>query len=145
MEIATIGFTQHTAESFFGRLRAAHIQQLVDVRINNVSQLSGFAKRDDLRFFLRELCDATYVHETLLAPTEEMLKEYRDKKIAWQEYEKRFLGLMEQRSIESRVPRELFARRSALLCSEHTPEKCHRRLVAEYLGQHWGNIDVIHL
>lgn len=145
MEIATIGFTQHTAESFFGRLRAAHIQQLIDVRINNVSQLAGFAKRDDLRFFLRELCDATYVHETLLAPTEEMLKEYRDKKIAWPEYEKRFLGLMEERSIESRVPREIFSRHSALLCSEHTPEKCHRRLVAEYLGQHWGNVDVIHL
>ena len=145
MEIATIGFTQHTAESFFGRLRAARIEQLVDVRINNVSQLAGFAKRDDLRFFLRELCDASYVHETLLAPTDTMLKEYRDKLISWTEYEKRFLGLMEERAIEDRVPRELFAKRSALLCSEHTPEKCHRRLVADYLGEHWGDLSVVHL
>ena len=145
MEIATIGFTQHTAESFFGRLRTARIEQLIDVRINNVSQLAGFAKRDDLRFFLRELCDASYVHETLLAPTDTLLKEYRDKRISWTEYEKRFLGLMEERAIEDRVPRELFAKRSALLCSEHTPEKCHRRLVADYLGEHWGNLTVVHL
>lgn len=145
MEIATIGFTQHTAESFFGRLRTARIEQLIDVRINNVSQLAGFAKRDDLRFFLRELCDASYVHETLLAPTDTLLKEYRDKRISWAEYEKRFLGLMEERAIEDRVPRELFAKRSALLCSEHTPEKCHRRLVADYLGGHWGNLTVVHL
>jgi uncharacterized protein (DUF488 family) len=145
VEIATIGFTQHTAESFFGRLRTARIEQLIDVRINNVSQLAGFAKRDDLRFFLRELCDASYVHETLLAPTDTLLKEYRDKRISWTEYEKRFLGLMEERAIEDRVPRELFAKRSALLCSEHTPEKCHRRLVADYLGEHWGNLTVVHL
>jgi uncharacterized protein (DUF488 family) len=145
VEIATIGFTQHTAESFFGRLRAARIEQLIDVRINNVSQLAGFAKRDDLRFFLRELCDASYLHETLLAPTDTMLKEYRDKRISWTEYEKRFLGLMEERAIEDRVPRELFAKRSALLCSEHTPEKCHRRLVADYLGEHWGDLTVVHL
>lgn len=145
MEITTIGFTQHTAESFFGRLRTARIEQLIDVRINNVSQLAGFAKRDDLRFFLRELCDASYVHETLLAPTDTLLKEYRDKSISWTEYEKRFLGLMEERAIEDRVPRELFAKRSALLCSEHTPEKCHRRLVADYLGEHWGNLTVVHL
>lgn len=145
MEIATIGFTQHTAESFFGRLRTARIEQLIDVRINNVSQLAGFAKRDDLRFFLRELCDASYVHETLLAPTDTMLKEYRDKRISWTEYEKRFLGLMEERALEDRVPRELFAERSALLCSEHTPEKCHRRLVADYLGEHWGDLSVVHL
>ena len=145
MEIATIGFTQHTAESFFGRLRAAHIEQLVDVRINNVSQLAGFAKRDDLRWFLRELCGAGYVHETLLAPTEEMLKAYRDKELSWTEYEKQFLGLMEQRGIEDRISRDLFAPHTALLCSEHTPEKCHRRLVAEYLGAHWGDIQVVHL
>ena len=145
MEIATIGFTQHTAESFFGRLRAARIEQLIDVQINNVSQLSGFAKRDDLRFFLRELCDASYVHETLLAPTDTLLKAYREKQISWTEYEKRFLGLMAERAIEDRVPKELFAKRSALLCSEHTPEKCHRRLVADYLGDHWGDLTVVHL
>jgi uncharacterized protein (DUF488 family) len=145
MEIATIGFTKHSADSFFSRLRAANIEQLVDVRIHNVSQLAGFAKRDDLRFFLRELCGATYVHEPLLAPTDDLLRSYRDKEILWTEYEKRFLDLMDDRSIEDIVPRDLFATRTVLLCSEHTPEHCHRRLVAEYLNDRWGNVSVAHL
>lgn len=145
MEIATIGFTQHSAESFFGRLRTAHIEQLLDVRINNISQLAGFAKRDDLRFFLRELCGASYRHEVLLAPTKELLKQYQDKQMTWSEYEKRFLGLMEERKIEQRLSPDLFTPHSALLCSEHTPEKCHRRLVAEYLNDHWGDIQIVHL
>lgn len=145
MEIATIGFTKHTAESFFGRLRAAGIEQMVDVRIHNVSQLAGFAKRDDLRFFLRELCSATYLHEPMLAPTDELLKQYREKEIRWDEYEKRFLDLMSQRAIEDRLPKDMFIPRTALLCSEHTPEHCHRRLVAEYLNDHWGHLAVVHL
>lgn len=145
MEIATIGFTKHSAESFFGRLRSAQVEQVVDVRIHNVSQLAGFAKRDDLRFFLQELCGAGYLHEPLLAPTDVLLKQYRDKTMRWSEYEKRFLELMEERGIEDLVPRELFTPRTALLCSEHTPERCHRRLVAEYLNDHWGNIAVVHL
>ena len=145
MEIATIGFTQHSAESFFGRLRTAKVEQLIDVRLNNVSQLAGFAKRDDLRYFLRELCSVSYLHEVLLAPSEDMLKQYREKKLTWSEYEKRFLNLMEQRRIEDRLSKDFFDPRSVLLCSEHTPEKCHRRLVAEYLNAHWGDVLIMHL
>ena len=145
MEITTIGFTQHTAESFFGRVRAANVKQVIDVRIHNVSQLAGFAKRDDLRFFLRELCGADYVHEPLLAPTAELLKDYRDKAISWPDYEQQFLDLMAARSIEKQISTDLFDTRTALLCSEHTPDKCHRRLVAEYLGARWGGISIIHL
>ena len=145
MEISTIGFTKHSAASFFGRLSAAGIDQLIDVRIHNVSQLAGFAKRDDLKFFLRELCGASYLHEPALAPTPELLKEYRDKSIHWPEYEKRFLDLMHTRAIEDLLPKAMFASKTVLLCSEHTPEKCHRRLVAEYLNDAWGEINVVHL
>jgi uncharacterized protein (DUF488 family) len=145
VEIATIGFAGHSAESFFGRLRATGAEQLVDVRIHNVSQLAGFTKRDDLRFFVRELCNASYVHETLLAPTDELLKQYRSKVIGWTEYEKRFLDLMEQRGIERQLSRDFFATRTALLCSEHSPKQCHRRLVAEYLNDRWGDVRITHL
>lgn len=145
MEIYTIGFTKHTAESFFEKLRGAQITRLVDVRLNNVSQLAGFAKRDDLRYFLQQICGAEYVHQPLLAPTKDLLDEYKKHNGRWSDYETRFLSLMEERRIEDRVPRELFAGRPVLLCSEHTPEHCHRRLVVEYLKRHWDGIDVIHL
>ena len=145
MEIATVGFAGHSAESFFSRLSAAKIEQIIDVRLNNVSQLAGFAKRDDLRFFLHEICGASYVHEKLLAPTDSMLKAYRKGEISWDCYEMAFLTLMRERKIEKQVSQELFSSRSALLCSEHTPEKCHRRLVVEYLEKYLGPISVIHL
>ena len=138
MEISTIGFTKPSAASFFGRLRSARVEQLVDVRVHNVSQLAGFAKRDDLRFFLRELCSVGYCHEPLLAPTEELLKDYRNKVIRWTEFEKRFMDLLETRDIAHQLSRVLVGARPVLLCSEHTPERCHRRLVAEYLNDHWG-------
>jgi uncharacterized protein (DUF488 family) len=115
------------------------------VRIHNVSQLAGFAKRDDLRYFLRNLGDIAYVHEPLLAPTSELLKEYRDKKITWPDYEREFLALMADRRIESSLSPDLFAAPTVLLCSEHTPDRCHRRLVAEYLQNHWGDVTVRHL
>lgn len=145
MEIATIGFAQHGAESFFGRLIGAGIEQLIDVRIHNVSQLAGFSKRDDLRYFLREICDASYLHEPALAPTAELLKQYREKELSWPEYEKRFLDLMASRAIETRLSRDMFLPRSVLLCSEHSPDRCHRRLVLEYLNDHWGDIVIHHL
>ena len=87
MEITTIGFTKHSAESFFSRLKNSGIEQLIDVRINNVSQLAGFAKRDDLRFFLDRICGASYLHQPLLAPTNELLKSYRDKEMSWVEFD----------------------------------------------------------
>lgn len=145
MEIATIGFTQKSAEDFFERLKRAGVKRLVDVRLNNVSQLAGFAKRDDLRYFLRAICDADYVHEPLLAPTQELLDAYKKKGGDWGEYETAFLGLMQERRVEEKVPRSLFDVPSVLLCSEDKPTHCHRRLVVEYLQKRWGPIEVRHL
>lgn len=113
--------------------------------MNNVSQLAGFTKRDDLQFFLREVCGAEYLHEPLLAPTQPMLDGYKKAKGSWQEYEKQFLGLMAERKIEERIDKALFATPAALLCSEPTAENCHRRLVVEYLQDKWGDLKCTHL
>jgi uncharacterized protein YeaO (DUF488 family) len=113
--------------------------------LNNVSQLAGFTKRDDLQFFLREVCGADYVHEPLLAPTQEMLDAYKKAKGDWREYEKKFLDLMAERKIEERIDKRLFAVPAVLLCSEPTAENCHRRLVVEYLQSKWGDLNCTHL
>ncbi|MGB0384504.1 MAG: DUF488 family protein [Ardenticatenaceae bacterium] len=145
MEICSIGFTKKTAEQFFGLLRTAGIKRLLDVRLNNKSQLAGFAKRKDLPFFLRELCGADYIHEPLLAPSKEMLNDYKKRKGSWEEYEKRFMALMAERKVEEKIDRELFEVPTVLLCSEATAEHCHRRLVLDYLQKKWGEIEVVHL
>lgn len=146
MEIFTIGFTRTTAEGFFDRLKSHRIERLLDVRLNNRSQLAGFAKRDDLAYFLRELVGADYEHEPLLAPTQDILDDFKKKKeMPWEEYEDRFLRLMREREVEKRLRPEEFSRRTVLLCSEDTPEHCHRRLVAEYLRDHWTDLEIIHL
>lgn len=145
MEIYTIGFTKRTAADFFGALKRAGIKRLLDVRLNNSSQLAGFTKREDLPFFLKEICGAEYVHQPLLAPTQDMLDAYKKKKGSWQEYEDRFLQLMKERKIEDRIARNMFATPTALLCSETTAEHCHRRLVLEYLRSKWGDLKIVHL
>lgn len=146
MEIFTIGFTRTTAEGFFGRLKRSRIERLLDVRLNNRSQLAGFAKRDDLAYFLRELVGAHYEHAPLLAPTQDILDGFKKKgKMPWEEYEARFLALLREREVESRLAPEEFSERTVLLCSEATPEHCHRRLVAEYLRKHWGDVEIVHL
>jgi hypothetical protein len=113
--------------------------------LNNVSQLAGFSKRDDLAFFLQEICGAEYVHEPLLAPTQEMLDAFKKAKGSWDDYERTFLALMAERKIEERLDRALFAVPAVLLCSEPTPEHCHRRLVVEYLQKQWDDLQVRHL
>jgi uncharacterized protein (DUF488 family) len=144
MKVYTIGFTKKNARQFFEALRQSGTKRVVDVRLNNVSQLAGFAKRDDLKFFLKEMCDIDYVHTPELAPTQEMLDEYKKLKGDWDTYEKRFLDLMEKRKIEEQIPKEIVAE-GCLLCSEDKPHHCHRRLVAEYLKQRWGDIEISHL
>ncbi len=145
MEIYSIGFTKKTARQFFGILKHAGVRRLMDVRLNNISQLAGFAKRDDLAYFLRELCDMDYVHETLLAPTQEMLDEYKKQRVDWKDYERLFLELMAERHIESALDRAGFQTPTVLLCSEPTAERCHRRLVIDYLGRHWPEVQALHL
>lgn len=144
MKVFTIGFTKKSAQKFFDMLRRSGAKRVVDVRLNNVSQLAGFAKRDDLKFFLKEVCGMDYVHTPELAPTQEMLDEYKKLKGDWQTYEKRFLDLMEKRKIEERIPKEVVAE-GCLLCSEDKPHHCHRRLVTDYLRQRWGDMDINHL
>lgn len=144
MKLFTIGFTKKSAEEFFSRLKKHPVSRLVDVRLNNVSQLAGFAKREDLQFFLEEICGMEYVHLPILAPTKEMLDRYRKVEKSWTAYEGHFLELMRERGIETSVSREVLDR-ACLLCSEDTAEHCHRRLVAEYLKEKWGEVEIQHL
>jgi uncharacterized protein (DUF488 family) len=141
----TIGFTHTTAESFFNRLRKAGVRRLVDVRRNNTSTLAGFSKKDDLAFFLREILDADYFHELLLAPSEDLLASYRRKTISWDDYVPILEGQIAERSIETVLVREAFNTPTVLLCSEATADRCHRRLVAEYLARAWGDLEIVHL
>ena len=144
MKVATIGFTKKSARRFFELLRDSGVKRIVDVRLNNASQLAGFAKKDDLAWFARELCGIDYVHFPSLAPTKDLLADYRQGRIGWGTYEPRFLDLMRKRRIEETVPREVVSD-GCLLCSEDQPHNCHRRLVAEYLDRHWGGIEIEHL
>ena len=144
MKLFTIGFTKKNAEKFFGLLRGSGAKRLVDVRLNNVSQLAGFAKKDDLAYFVKEICAIEYVHVPELAPTQDILDEYKKNKGDWAVYERKFLELMRQREVEKTVPRDV-VEDGCLLCSEDKPHHCHRRLVAEYLKQNWGEVEIKHL
>lgn len=140
----TIGFTKKSAKVFFHLLNSNSVKKLIDIRLNNVSQLAGFAKRDDLIFFLDEICDCDYRHEPMLAPTKEILDGYKKKLISWDTYEEKFLKLLIDRNAHKLVTTEELTN-ACLLCSEPTPEKCHRRLVSEYFKKHFPNISIIHI
>jgi uncharacterized protein (DUF488 family) len=143
MRLFTIGFTKKSAEAFFTAIQQSGASKLVDVRLNNVSQLSGFTKKNDLRYFARALCQVTYVHLPEFAPTKEMLDEYKKSGGSWALYEYKFIELMTVRHVEQ-TNRDLLDG-ACLLCSEAKPEHCHRRLVAEYLRSHWGDLEIVHL
>jgi uncharacterized protein (DUF488 family) len=143
--VATIGFTQTTAEDFFERLTKSGVKKVIDVRLHNTSQLSGFAKADDLAFFLKRIGDIEYLHQPLLAPTDDMLKAYKKEKGDWDVYRGRFLSLMAERQIEKRLTPGMLDG-ACLLCSEPTPHHCHRRLVCDYLNSKWNDsLTVRHL
>jgi len=144
MKLFTLGFTKESAEEFFGRLKRSGARRLVDVRLNNVSQLAGFTKKDDLRFFTQAICGIPYAHLPILAPTQKALDGYKKEKGGWDAYERLFLALMSERRIEHAVSRDEL-QDACLLCSEDSPEHCHRRLVAEYLKRHWEDVEIIHL
>ena len=145
MEIYTIGFTHCSAEDFFGALRRAGIRRLIDTRLNNTSQLAVFAKRYDLAFFLQELVEADYHEEPLLVPTQELLDAYKKRRIDWAEYEVSYRELLDRREVDRTLDRGLFEVPAVLLCSERTPEHCHRRLAVEHLASTWGDVTVVHL
>jgi uncharacterized protein (DUF488 family) len=143
--VSTIGFTKSSANNFFERLLKAGVKKIVDVRLHNTSQLSGFAKADDLRYFLVKLGNIEYVHEPLLAPTDEMLSAYKKRKGSWDTYQSDFTNLMARRQIESKFTPGQFDG-TCLLCSEAKPHHCHRRLICEYLNEKWRNaLEVHHL
>jgi uncharacterized protein (DUF488 family) len=144
MKVFTIGFTKKNAEQFFNCLRLPGIVRLVDVRLSNVSQLAGFTKRDDLRYFLREILNIDYVHLPELAPSQAILDDYKKNGGDWATYERKYLELMKTRKAEEMISKEII-NGACLLCSESTPEHCHRRLLAEYLRSCWRNMEIIHL
>jgi uncharacterized protein (DUF488 family) len=143
ISVATIGFTQSTAQRFFERLLGANVKTVIDVRLHNTSQLAAFAKADDLAFFLRRIGDIRYIHQPLLAPTDTMLKTYKKEKGDWGVYQGRFLDLMADRQIERKLTPDMFEG-ACLLCSEALPHHCHRRLVCEYLNEKWGEALSVH-
>jgi uncharacterized protein (DUF488 family) len=146
MRLYTIGFTEKSAQEFFERLRDNGIQQLIDSRIHPHGQLSGFARQEDLPYFLHELAgQCQYLYLPVLAPTKEIMKEYREDG-NWARYAARFEALMDERNIPAGLDRLIFETATGcLLCSESTPEHCHRRLEAERMAKHWPDLEVIHL
>ena len=144
IQLFTIGFTQKSAEQFFESLAKSGIKTLIDTRLNNISQLAGFTKKNDLKYFLKQIGGIDYIHITDLAPTKDILDEYKKNKGDWGVYEQKFLKLISDRQIEKKVTPELL-NHGCLLCSEPKPHNCHRRLVAEYLSKKWENIKVCHL
>ena len=144
IDLFTIGFTKKSAKTFFTRLKKVGVKRVLDVRLNNVTQLAGFAKRDDLKFFLHELCDCEYIHIPRLAPTKEILDNFKKNIIDWNRYEYEFNNLLLSRKAENIVSPDVL-NRACLLCSEHTADNCHRRLIAEYLKKHYDQIEIKHL
>jgi uncharacterized protein (DUF488 family) len=144
MKIFTLGFTKKSAKEFFTKLTEAGVKRLVDIRLNNVSQLAGFTKREDLRFFTETICRIEYIHLPILAPTQDILDEYKKNGGAWSVYETKFLDLISKRRIEEVVSKETLDG-ACLLCSEETPQNCHRRLIAEYLKKKWGDVQIMHI
>jgi uncharacterized protein (DUF488 family) len=144
MKVYTIGFTKRSAEDFFSTLANSGAKRLVDVRLNNSSQLAGFSKRDDLKYFLKAICGMEYVHLPELAPTQEMLDAYKGKTIMWDAYAVQFNALLAARQVENSVTREVIEG-ACLLCSEAKPDQCHRRLVAEYFKAKWDGLEIVHL
>ena len=143
-KLFTIGFTQKSAAQFFELLQKAGVKKVIDTRLNNTSQLSGFAKQADLQYFLATIAHIDYEHDLSLAPTSDILTAYKQKKMSWEDYEGQYLDLVQNRKIEAELnPEQLET--ACFLCSEHQPHFCHRRLAAEYLKSQFGDLDIIHL
>lgn len=144
IQLFTIGFTQKTASEFFSLLKNNGVKKIFDIRINNKSQLAGFSKGSDLEYFAQEILGIPYEHRIEFAPTTDLLKRYRDKKISWKQYEKEYLQLLVERDVINQIDKD-FLNGSVLLCSEHLPDKCHRRLLAEYFLNSFQDISIKHL
>lgn len=143
-DLCTIGFSKKSLEQFVDLMKNAGVTRLVDTRLNNTSQLSGYAKKNDLSYVMR-LVGISYQHDVMLAPTEDILSAYKKKQMSWYEYEKQYIGLLEKRKVENRIDDILAGEVTCFLCSEDKPHHCHRRLLAEYLNHYKKEIKVTHL
>lgn len=144
MKLFTIGFTKKSAEEFFELLKKNKVRVVIDTRLNNVSQLAGFTKKSDLKYFLSQVGGIEYAHMPILAPTKDILDAYKKDGGDWATYERKFIDLISSRGIENKISKEMVSD-GCLLCSEEKPHHCHRRLVAEYLKQKWGDVEISHL
>ena len=144
-KIYTIGFTKKSARQFFETLNRASVKKLVDIRLNNTSQLAAFTKKEDLEYFVHTICGASYHHLPNLAPTQDLLDALKKHKGSWTDYEVRFQALMRERGAIEKLDRTFFEDACCLLCSEATPEHCHRRLVAEAIHHRWPDLQIEHL
>ncbi|MHC4738174.1 MAG: DUF488 domain-containing protein [Planctomycetota bacterium] len=142
--IFTIGYAGKNAREFFTILKQAGIRKVIDVRLYNTSQLAGFTKKQDIEYLLQAIVGADYVHLPVMAPTKQLLNDYKKGLISWQQYETQFKGLISQRQIEKHLTGQDMDM-SCLLCSEAKADNCHRRLVAEYLAEHRQNVSICHL
>lgn len=144
MKIFTIGFTKKSAKEFFEILKTNNIEQIIDIRLNNTSQLAGFTKKDNLEYFLKELCSIDYCHFIFLAPTKEIRDQYIKSK-NWDVYVKEYIELLDNRKVLDKLDKSYFKRKSCFLCSEASADHCHRRLLVEYLKEHWDYVEIVHL
>lgn len=142
--ICTIGFSKKSLQQFVELLKTSNVTRLVDTRLNNTSQLSGFAKKQDLRYVMK-LVGISYVHDISLAPTEDILSAYKKKQLDWYEYENRYIELLRKRKIENNISEIIQDETTCFLCSEEKPHHCHRRLLAEYIQENKAGIKIIHL
>ena len=144
MKIFTIGFTKKSAKEFFEILKTNNIEQIIDIRLNNTSQLAGFTKKDNLEYFLKELCSIDFCHFIFLAPTKEIRDRYIKSK-DWDVYVKEYIELLDNRKVLDKLDKSYFKRKSCFLCSEASADHCHRRLLVEYLKEHWDYVEIVHL
>ncbi len=140
----TVGFSGKDAKTFFELLKLNNIQTLLDVRLNNVSQLSGYTKKNDLAYFLDKICGIKYNHLSILAPTKEILDAYKSKKISWNAYEAKYISLINERKIENEL-KNIDFNKACLLCSEKSADQCHRRLAANIIRDIFMIEKVVHL
>jgi uncharacterized protein (DUF488 family) len=146
MKITTIGFSKKSLEKFVTLLKEDNVDCLIDTRLNNTSQLSGFAKKNDLQYILENFLDIKYVHDLSLAPTPDILNDFKKKKITWEDYKIRYDNLLKKREVQNRINEILgLGTTICFLCSEHRPEHCHRSILVDFIKQYSGEIEVNHL